>query len=72
MISGRDLGIGRSPNSVANNCSCITTIDSTTGSVKSLMVSVTRDVVGIVAGMLSLLGKLDPPKVKLRPATSIL
>ena len=71
-ITGRDSDIGRSPNSVTDNHGCITTGDATTSSVTSIMVSVTRNTAGIVAGMSLSLGKLDPLKVESRAAASIL
>ena len=46
--------------------------EATTGSVTWIMAPVKRYAAGIVAGMLSLLGKLDPPKAELRVAASIL
>ena len=71
-ISGRESGVGGGPNSVTENGSCVATGEATTGLVTWIVASVTRDATLIVAGMLSLLVKLDPPKVELRAAASIL
>ena len=71
-ISGRESGVGGSPTSIDDNGGCVATGEATTGSVTCLMVSVTRYAAGIVAGMLSSLGKIDLPKVELRAAASIL
>ena len=46
--------------------------EANTGSVTWIMESLKIDVSGIVVGMLSSLGKFDPPKVELRVAASIL
>ena len=69
---GRESGVGGIPNSVSENGGCVATGEATTGSVTWIMASVTRYAAGIVVGMMSLLGKLDPPKVELRAAASIL
>ena len=71
-ISGRESGVGGSPKSVADNGGCVATGEANTVSVTLIMASVMRDATGIVAGMLSSLGKLDLPRVELRAAASIL
>ena len=69
-ISGRELGVDGSPNSVAGNGGCIGTDEATTGLVTWLMVI--RNAAGIIVGMLASLDKLDPPEVELRETASIL
>ena len=71
-ISYRESGVDGSPNSVAENGGCVATGEATKFSVTCLMESVTRDAAVIVAKIMSLLGKIDPPKVELRASDSIL
>ena len=71
-ISGQESGVDVSPNSITDNGGCVATGEATTGSVTWIMAPVKRYAAGIVAGMLSLLGKLDPPKAELRVAAYIL
>ena len=71
-ISGRESGVGGSPTSIDDNGGCVATGEANAGPVTWIMASVKIYAVGIVAGMLSSLGKLDPPRVDLRAASSIL